>query len=505
MATSNDSLPHSTAPAERLESVLLTALIEEANGRVTLPADPEWGPLYLRKGMTYLSKAKALEIVQSVSPAELENRKLLRGVEDPSKRRLLLAILTTRPGAATMARFEAGNPPAAAAPFIGPLPTRDLIEESALYGVSDAALLEGLGGPTAWLETRLNAPGLAWLSALGQSAQRWVSRFAEPETVEVALTSARERGPALREIARLHALGILWQVADPRKRGDSGERRVAEGSALVPPETLASFLERIRDSLADVPLGVDQDQHRREVAELIAQRGGSDHYELLGIPLSTQSEEIIGPYRQLARLVHPDHASRLQLAGGEAALAVLFERATKAYLVLSDPDRRRKYDVELDLSASQVEERSAEEISASRLKMAHRSYREARRQLQAEDFHYAYEHCQIAVHNDPQNPEYLALLGEIQSHNPKWLGEAANSLLKALEIRPKEPVFLYQLATVYERMGNDQAALGAYEGVLEKMSNHPGALEGVERLSSKASSAGGGGVVSTLKRWFSGE
>jgi curved DNA-binding protein CbpA len=234
---------------------------------------------------------------------------------------------------------------------------------------------------------------------------------------------------------------------------------------------------------------------------MIAEMGGATHYELLGLDHGTAVDEVIAPYRQLARLVHPDHASNLSLAGGQAALRVLFERATQAYLVLSDPERRKIYDLELDLGGK-IEVRTPEQIAESRREMARKSYRAAKRQLEDEDFHYAHEYAQIAVQNDPQ-PEYLSLLGEVQSHNPKWLGAAAASVLKAIELKPKEPIYLFQLAGIYEKMDNVQAAVKAYEGVLALMSSHPGAIEAIERLGpAHAAASKDGGLLHRLRKWF---
>jgi curved DNA-binding protein len=65
-----------------------------------------------------------------------------------------------------------------------------------------------------------------------------------------------------------------------------------------------------------------------------------DYYEVLGVPRSTTPQEIKKVYRQLARKHHPD----LQPAAERAQAAERFKEINEAHEVLSDPDKRAKYD-----------------------------------------------------------------------------------------------------------------------------------------------------------------
>jgi curved DNA-binding protein len=65
-----------------------------------------------------------------------------------------------------------------------------------------------------------------------------------------------------------------------------------------------------------------------------------DYYEVLGVPRTANPEEIKRAYRQLARKHHPD----LQPAAERAAAAERFKEINEAYEVLSDPDKRSRYD-----------------------------------------------------------------------------------------------------------------------------------------------------------------
>jgi len=63
-----------------------------------------------------------------------------------------------------------------------------------------------------------------------------------------------------------------------------------------------------------------------------------DYYQVLGVPREAASDEVKRAFRKLAMQYHPDRNQ------GDAGAEVKFKEASEAYEVLSDPDKRRRYD-----------------------------------------------------------------------------------------------------------------------------------------------------------------
>jgi len=97
-----------------------------------------------------------------------------------------------------------------------------------------------------------------------------------------------------------------------------------------------------------------------------------NYYDILGINLKANAQEISGAYRRLARKYHPDRAE------DSIALYRMVE-INEAYEVLSHPSKRAKYDARFRLICRrqrEVEEALEAELKEAITRLAHERRRE---------------------------------------------------------------------------------------------------------------------------------
>jgi tetratricopeptide (TPR) repeat protein len=345
----------------------------------------------------------------------------------------------------------------------GPLPTSQLIMETTVWNADEKALLRQLGGEETILVVSAASEPLPPNLDLDPHEAFLLSRLESPQAVgELLHQLDLNREEVLQRLCRLLSINLVRQ-----ELGTTEEPGVTGQST----ELLARFLERIGESLEREPLALDESQHRQLLKNLIARIGEISHFELLAVGPQSTDDEIHQGYFELGRLVHPSQAPRLGLQGKEGTLQILFERATDAYLTLSDPERKTRY---------------ANEISSHS-------------QTTADDLSDDQRREEIRV--DPQ-PEYLALLGDCQAENPKWLDRAAANYGRAVRSRPNDPFVRIKLGRVLERQGEPDRARQEYETALELAPEQPEAIAGLERIGVSISTPSKRNLADRLRAWL---
>ncbi len=261
--------------------------------------------------------------------------------------------------------------------------------------------------------------------------------------------------------------------------------------ALATDEVLRRFLDRVGQDLELHPVELDTTEHRLRFAAALGRCGRGTHYDLLEVGTDASESEIHTAYQAIARLVHPRHSERVGLADRRGVAEVLFERATEAYLVLTDPHRRSTYDREAGVEARRPEEQRRAEA----VQIADELLARARVRVDRDDYHYALELLQQAVRANPKSAPCWALMGRCRAQNPKWLHMASDNLRRAIELEPASVEHRLALAEVEEEREHAEEAARLYRQVLERSADHATALEGLARLE-------GGAEESPRRRWW---
>jgi tetratricopeptide (TPR) repeat protein len=379
--------------------------------------------------------------------------------------------------------------------WVGPLPTGQVLMEEAVADRDEFHLLRQLGGQEHEL-VAVDPDRQAGLD-LDTHEAFLLSRMEHPVAVKELLRQVElEQGEVLKRLCRLQAADLI------RPREEAPEAR---SEARVARQLVERLGERIRQELERKPLDLDTEEHRRKLKVLLERLGELNHYELLGVGLSVDSEAIHDAYSRLGRLVHPSHHRRLGLAG-KGGLELLFERATEAYLTLSNPERARAYLDRVGVAEmpDQYQPSPAERREELR-GMAADKFQMATTYVAREEYFSAVQLLEQAIEIDPQ-PQYLALLGECQENNPRWAERALSSYSQAVQLSRSDPELRTRLAGCYERLGRTDRAKEEYEAALERMPGFPDAIAGLERLKmpEKSASASGGGWLEQLLARFRG-
>jgi curved DNA-binding protein CbpA len=148
------------------------------------------------------------------------------------------------------------------------------------------------------------------------------------------------------------------------------------------------------------------------------------YYEMLGLDPEASADDVRAAFRRLARERHPDRYR----PGDRAAAEVEFQAITEAYNVLSDPDRRARYDQGLattnkpNLSNPREVARALAAKAVGLMKLGEHKH--------------AGELLGQAVAHDPQNARARHLYGLFLAQHGGRLDEGLRHLDQAVKLDP---------------------------------------------------------------------
>ena len=209
---------------------------------------------------------------------------------------------------------------------------------------------------------------------------------------------------------------------------------------------------------------------RDEISQKHASLSDSNLYDLLGITITANDDEIKKAYYAMAKKYHPDRHHSPNLRDVHGLLEELFSKITHAYQTLSSTADRHRYDQTLkhgdgaDASAGDEQTaKKADQASEAALKrQAAERYAEGKTHFDEMHFFDAIQSLREAIRLYPKNL-YHKLLAQALMKNPLWAKEAEEHFRAALKLDQFDAESALGLGQIYEDKGMMMRAQKMYE------------------------------------------
>ncbi len=207
-------------------------------------------------------------------------------------------------------------------------------------------------------------------------------------------------------------------------------------------------------------------------------RKRADHYALLGSHIEATPDEIRKAYFALARQLHPDRLSALDIADEAKEAQRLFAEVNTAFGILSDPVRRQDYTNILRRggeAAVAAEQARAEEM-ALRILDAEEAFRRGEAALRRDQLPVAIQEFSHALQLNPEEVDYVAAHAWAEfcaSPDKVQLAQKTRTTLdRAINKSPRSVTPRFYAGRVERMLGRDADALRHFQDVMRIEPHH---------------------------------
>jgi hypothetical protein len=208
------------------------------------------------------------------------------------------------------------------------------------------------------------------------------------------------------------------------------------------------------------------------------------HYDILGVDVKAEADELKRAYFLLAKNFHPD---RYHAEGGEKLRRIqsAFTELAQAHETLKSAESREIYDYRMRKELADREKRRAsggESDGQERIEQAAEHFERGLTLLMDKDIEASLPFLARAVHFAPKNARYHAYYGKALSYDEKQRHKAESEMQAALKLDANNPTFRIMLAEFFIEVNLLKRAEGELNRLLAVFPSNREALDLLESL-----------------------
>jgi tetratricopeptide (TPR) repeat protein len=184
------------------------------------------------------------------------------------------------------------------------------------------------------------------------------------------------------------------------------------------------------------------------------------YYDVLGLPIDAPSSEVKKAYLKMVRIYHPDKHYNLTSFDIKEKIESLFNFINKAYETLIDEEKRRDY-------KGIILKKGRIEPTADIQDRGEEQFKKGVKELRKGNYWGAADIFRGATRKNQQNADYWAYLSYALLNIPKREKEAEETILRAIQLEPRNPNHYVHLGNIYHKAGMNKRALRQFEIALD--------------------------------------
>ena len=370
----------------------------------------------------------------------------------------------------------------------GPLPMADIIP---LQMSTGNVILEGVTG-LEWQAIRkaLPAPTTVVRPATDPSCLFQDAHLTDEQRTVFSFIDGKR---SIEEICSLSGVGdfnalkamyllLALRMAEIGKIKTDAEMEFAREAVREAVRPIREKKEETRSEEPSRPAEPEVVATREMIQEAYAALAARDHYQVLGVTVTSTAQQIKHAYFSLAKSYHPDRHFDPAMADMKSKLEALFDRIHKAYTILGDQVKRAEYDTAAAKKSAQPQRPAASDAFVEKRGEDYQEHYKENAARAAEQFNNGMKEFKVgnywgaveafswAVRLDPIKAPYFYYHGLCLINIPRRRHEAEENFQKAIDLDPTRIEHHIELSNLYIRMGMKTKGIGVLNNALN---HHP--------------------------------